>query len=208
MVNAKMNFNKFSNELRPLTVFNTNDIRKIDSNFNDENLCNWQCKGYITKLAKGCYTFADITVEKNLLNYAGNKIVTPSYISCETALAYYKVASLEDSITSVCPVKSYLYTSDYGGFRYHRINSDLMSNYSIVKHDNYFFRIATLEKAIVDFFFFNPKHGTREQIKTLDFNRVNLKEKAKPEFIHKVTEEYKNNSLTRRVRNFMHIFYE
>jgi predicted transcriptional regulator of viral defense system len=203
-----MNFNEFSKELRPLTVFNRNDIRKIYSNFNDENLCNWQRKGYIIKLAKGCYTFADIKVDKNLLNYAGNKIVTPSYISCETALAYYRVASLEDSVTSVCPVKSYLYTSDYGGFKYHKVNSDLMSNYRIVKHYNYFFQIATLEKAIVDFFFFNPKYSTRERIRTLDFNKVFLKEKINKELIHKIYVEYKNNSLSRRIRNFMHIFYE
>jgi predicted transcriptional regulator of viral defense system len=208
MVNAKMNFNKFSKELRPLTVFNTNDIRKIDSNFNDENLCNWQREGYITKLAKGCYTFADITVDKNLLNYAGNKIVNPSYISCETALAYYGIASLEESVTSVCPIKCYLYASDYGGFKYHKINCDLMCDYSIIKHDSYFFQIASLEKAIVDFFFFNPWHHTRAQIKSLNFNKANLKETIKPEFIHKITEEFNNKSLTRRIRNFLHVFYD
>ncbi len=201
-----MNFNKFSNELRPLTVFNTNDIRKIDSNFNDENLSNWQSKGYITKLAKGCYTFADISVDKNLLNYAGNKIVTPSYISCETALAYYRVASMEDSVKSVCPVRNHFYPSDYGGFKYHKINSALMSHYTLIKHQNYFFQIATLEKAIVDFFFFNPWHQTRAQIKTLNFNKVNLKEKINKGLIQEIYDGYNNNSLSRRIRNFMHVF--
>lgn len=203
-----MTFNKFSYSLRPLVVFNRNDILKMNSRFNDVNLCNWQGRDYIVKLTKGYYTFGDIKIDKNLLCFAANKIVSPSYISCETALVYYGVASLEDSITSVCPVKSYKYISDYGGFKYHKINPLLMNNIRLVKYENQFIKIASLEKAIVDFFFFNPSYQSREQIKKLDFNKEALKVKINPEAITNITGDYKNNSLRRRVNNFLHVFYE
>ncbi len=202
-----MNFNIFYSELRPIVVFNTQDIRKIDKNFNYANLTNWQKKELIQKLAKGFYTFPDYYNDKFVRYFTANKIIEPSYISCGTALAYYNVASFDDEITSVCPTKSYTYKSEYGGFKYHRISSPaLMTNINIIKRSNYAFRIASLEKAIVDYFFFNPKYQTKKQIIKLSFDQQKIKSLVKYPVLRKLALEYRNKALLTKINNFSNIF--
>lgn len=203
-----MNFNEFSRELRPLIVFSKSDILKIDKKFNDENLCTWQNKEYIVKLARGYYTFADNTVDKNLLYFTCNKIIDPSYISCESALSYYNLASLEDELTSVCPIKSYTYKTDYAGFKYHRLNNpSLMFDINLVKKGHYYFKIATPEKAIVDYFFFNPQHQTKAKIAKLDFSKQIVTEKVNHNLLRQFSDAYQNQSLKTRINNFLKIFH-
>lgn len=201
-----MNFSKFQAELRPLMVFNSRDIRKVDPEFNEVNLNNWQSKGYITKLGKGIYTFGEYNVEKKVLYFAANKIIEPSYVSCESALSYYGILKIEDPIVSVNPIKTHTYKSAFGGYKFHKSIPSLMKDYDLVLHNQHYFKIATPEKAIVDFFFFNPKYQTREQIKLLSFDVEQLEIKSGGYETRKIADEYRNQLLDRRIRNFQNIF--
>lgn len=201
-----MNFPKFQTELRPLLVFNSRDIRKVDPEFNLVNLNNLQSYPYLTKLGKGLYTFADYVIEKELLYFAANKIIDPSYISCESALSYYGILKIEDLIVSVNPVKTHKYKSEYGGYKFHKTKPALMKDYDLVLHNQHYFKIATPEKAIVDFFFFNPKYQTREQIKSLQFDAGELANNVVAYEIQRITYEYSNDLLDRRITNFKKIF--
>lgn len=201
-----MNFLKFQTELRPLLVFNSRDIRKVDPEFNPVNLHNWQSYPYLTKLGKGLYTFADYVIEKELLYFAANKIIDPSYISCESALSFYGILKMEDPIVSVNPVKTYTYKSEYSGYKFHKTKPALMKDYSLVPHSQHYFKIATPEKAIVDFFFFNPKYQTREQIKSLPFDAGELANNVVAYEIQRIANEYRNDLLDRRITNFKKIF--
>ncbi|MBK9402940.1 MAG: hypothetical protein IPN57_00180 [Ignavibacteria bacterium] len=201
-----MNFSKFQTELRPLLVFNTRDIHKIEIDFNSVNLNNWLNLDYIVKLTKGVYTFADTTIDKRLLYYAANKLIDPSYVSCETALSYYKLLDDEDSVVSVNPIKTYEYKSIEGKFKFHKSKPLLMKDYNLVMLNQHTFKIATPEKAIVDFFFFNPKYLMRKQIKDLAFERNGLREKVEADKINSISTDFKNELLERRIRNFINIF--
>ena len=204
-----MNFNKFSTSLRPLVVFNTNDVFKIFPDFNLMNLSNWRKQNYIIKLAKGFYTFGDTEVDDSLLYYASNKIIEPSYVSCESALSYYNVVHMENRLTSVCHLKSYQYKSDFGVFKYHKISDPgLLNNTKLVNRNGYFFKIAALEKALADYFFFNPIHQTRAQIKKLEFNKERISSLVDHETLISIAEDYQNESLNERIRNFLKVFYE
>jgi len=201
-----MNFLKFQTELRPLLVFNSRDIRKVDPEFNPVNLNNWQSYPYLTKLGKGLYTFADYVIEKELLYFAANKIIDPSYISCESALSFYGILKMEDPIVSVNPVKTHKYKSEYGGYKFHKTKPALMKDYDLVLHNQHYFKIATPEKAIVDFFFFNPKYQTRIQIKSLPFDAGELANNVVAYEIQRIANEYRNDLLDRRITNFKKIF--
>lgn len=203
-----MNFNEFSLWFRPMIVFGTKDILKIYPEFNSINLTNWQKAEYIIKIAKGFYTFGDMTINKPLLYYSSNKITAHSYVSCESAIDYYGIGSLEDTLTSVCPTKSYLYRSDYGGFKYHKINnSSLISNIKLIHSQNLYFKIATIEKAIADYFYFNTKNQTRAEIRMLGFNKEKISLQVNHELLLKISAGYNNESFSERIRNFLKVFH-
>lgn len=201
-----MNFSRFQTELRPMLVFNSMDVQKIDPDFNTVNLNNWQNKDYIIKLVKGLYTFADYKLDKELLYFAANKIIDPSYVTCESALSYYGILKIEDQIVSVNPLKTHTYKSQYRGFKFHKSVPSLMNNYELVEYNQHYFKIATPEKAIVDFFFFNPKYQKREQISKLPFDSEKLANKVDGKKIWRILYDYNNNLLERRIRNFEKLF--
>lgn len=203
-----MTFNEFLIELKPLIVFNTQDIFKSFPKFNQVNLTNWQKKKLIVKLARGFYTFSDTNIDKNLHYFTANKIIDPSYISCQSALAYYKVIHSYEKITSVSPSYSYEYKSGLTFFKYHKIgDSDLISELQLIRTDNYFFKIASLEKAIVDFFFFNPQFQAKFQVQKLNFNKDTIYSDVDIEKLKSITEDYDNELLKTRINNFIKIFY-
>ena len=203
-----MNFNEFSLWFRPMIVFSTKDILKIYPKFNFINLTNWQNADYISKIAKGFYIFGDVTIDKPLLYFASNKIVPHSYISSESAIDYYGIATIENALTSVCPSKSHLYKSVFESFKYHKINnSNLISNISLIKSQNYYFKIATIEKALADYFYFNTKRQTRAKISKLEFDKEKISLQVNPDKLLKISEAYKNESFSERIRNFLKVFH-
>lgn len=201
-----MNFSKFQTELRPLLVFNSRDIRKIQPDFNTVNLNNWQNNGYIVKIAKGVYTFGEITIDKNLLFFAANKLIDPSYVSCESALGYYGLINDEYLLVSVNPIKTHEYKSNFGNFKFHKTKALLMKDYILVNVYQHCFKIATPEKALFDFFYFNPGHSTRKQISDLPFNSKAILEKVDEDKLTSLSIKSNNELLQRRIRNFINIF--
>jgi len=62
-----MKFIQFKDALKEFTVFSLNDIKLVDPHFHRRRLIEWQEKGYIKKIAKGCYIFSNLTVDENVL---------------------------------------------------------------------------------------------------------------------------------------------
>lgn len=204
-----MTFYEFSLWFRPLIVFGTKDILKIYPKFNLINLTNWQNADYILKIAKGYYMFGDVTIDKPLLYFASNKIVPHSYVSCESAIDYYGIASIENALTSVCPSKSYLYKSGFESFKFHKINnSNLISDIRLIKSQNFYFKIATIEKALADYFYFNTKKQTRANIRKLEFDKEKISVQVNPDILLKISDGYKNESFSERIRNFLKVFHK
>lgn len=201
-----MRFLEFQNELRPLLVFNTMDIKKIDKKFNQVNLSIWQERNYINKLAKGLYTFSDYIIQQELLYFAANKIIDPSYISCESALSYYGMLEMEDHIVSVNPIRSHTYSSACCDFKFHKGKPDILKDYVLEKYNQHYFKIASPEKALVDFFFFNPQYQTRSQIENLKFLESESWNKITRFKIKSIANSYGNNKLDRRINNFTNMY--
>ncbi|MCG2758861.1 MAG: hypothetical protein L6263_10560, partial [Desulfobacteraceae bacterium] len=86
-----MRYNDFREALNAYTVFSVNDIRKVESRFNVRRLVEWQGKGYIKKIIRGYYIFANLELDENVLFEIANRIYSPSYISFEMALSYYQI---------------------------------------------------------------------------------------------------------------------
>ena len=86
-----MKFRDFQHFGKKLHIFNLNGIRKIDPNFHRQQLGYWLKSGYVKSFANGYYLLSDAELNENSLFMLANRIYEPSYISLESALAYYSI---------------------------------------------------------------------------------------------------------------------
>ena len=153
-----MQFLELKQKLNNFIVFNLNDIRKIDDNFDRRRLNEWINKKYIKKLRRSYYIFSDLEINESVLFSIANKIYSPSYVSLETALSYYNlIPECVYTITSVSTRKTKNIKNNLGNFSYRKIKPSLMFGYEIIKKNNCNFKIAELEKSILDYFYLNTQ---------------------------------------------------
>ena len=106
-----MYFQDFKAQLKDFQIFSISDIRKADPRFYPARLSEWQKKGYIKKLRRGYYIFADAILNEAALFLIANRLYMPSYVSFESALSYYGlIPEGVYSVTSACGKK----TSSFG----------------------------------------------------------------------------------------------
>lgn len=167
-----MKFREFELRISNLPIFNLNDIRKIDPNFHRQQLIYWQNKGYIQPLAGGYYMLATKKVNEPFLFMLANKIYEPSYISLESALAYYHVIpETVLGVTSISSRKTNQFESEYGVFQYRSMKSSYLFGYKIIgTESNIKFKIAKLEKAILDYLYLHTEIASIDNFETLRWN--------------------------------------
>ena len=197
-----MKFRDFQRLARDLPAFNLNDIRKIDPDFHRQQLSDWLDREYIQPLAGGYYLLADAQVDESHLFMLANRIYEPSYISRESALAHYLI--IPESvlgITSVSSRKTRRLDSEWGRFSYRRIKPTLMFGYRLVKHDRMIkYKIASLEKTVLDYFYWNTRISSIDDIEGLRWNRQELIGLVDNPLFKKYLKVFNNKALERRVQ--------
>ena len=200
-----MRFIDFQRQARDLPVFNLNDIRKFDPNFHRQQLSDWLDRGYIQSLAGGYYLLADAQVDENFLFMAANRIYEPSYISRESALAYYLVIPESAlGVTSVSSRKTKQFESNWGRFSYHSLKPGLMFGYRIVEQDQTTkFKIANMEKAVLDYLYWNARIDSCEDFVGLRWNKQELFRLEDNPLLMKYLVVFDNKALEHRVNMLM-----
>lgn len=126
----RINYIDFEKALSPFGIFRLSDILKIYPDFDSRRLHEWQKKGYITKLIKGCYIFNSIEMEEAVLFQIANVLAGPSYVSLESALSHYHfIPEQSFSITSVTTLKTNHYETPKGSFLYRSVKPSLFFGY-------------------------------------------------------------------------------
>ena len=171
-----MRFLEFKQQLDDLPAFNLNDIRKIDPGFYKPQLTYWQEKGWVKPIAGGYYAFGDVQVNQNLLYFIANKIIQPSYISLESALAYYQIIPERVyGVTSVTSKKTSQFESDWGIFSYRSVKPNLMFGYKVLRSNpGEVVLMASLEKAILDYLYLNSHIDSLEDFEGLRWDQEAL----------------------------------
>lgn len=188
--------------LRDFTVFSLEDIRRVDSNFHRRRLNEWQDKGYITKIVKGYYIFSDLELSENVLFEIANRIYDPSYISFEMALSYHGL--IPESIygvTSASSRRTYVFKTKIASFSYRTINRRLFFGYDIVRYDSKSFKIATPEKALLDYFYLNPQINNRDGYASLRINREAFLKVIRKKRLYKYLKRFKQERLFERIES-------
>jgi len=197
-----MKFRDFQRHAKDLPAFNLNDVRKFDPDFHRQQLSDWLDRGYIRSLASGYYLLADTQVDESYLFMLANRIYEPSYISRESALAYYLV--IPESVlgvTSVSSRKTNQFESEWGRFSYHSIKPILMFGYRVVEQEKKTikYKIASLEKAVLDYLYWNTRIDSSEDFAGLRWNRQELSGLDDNPLLKKYLMVFNNKALDRRV---------
>lgn len=117
----------------------------------------WIQKGWLIPLKRGLYVFGDVYRRKPVsLLYLANCLNRPSYISMEYALGLYGLIPEKVVVmTAVTTKKTVSYDNAYGRFKYYSIQKNLFAGYVTQKENGREFFIASPEKALLDYFYFN-----------------------------------------------------
>lgn len=136
----------------------------------------------IIRVKKGLYIFGpnytNTAVCKSVL---ANLIYTPSYISCESALAHYgMIPERVENFTSVTLSRSQTFHTPIGAFTYHHLHPKKfhygVTHHKLDRYHNIF--IASAEKALIDQIHFSTAIAHNTPIKHLLFDDLRIDQDA------------------------------
>lgn len=199
-----MQYIELKNKLSEYLVFSLQDIKKLDERFYSSRLVDWQKKGYIKKIRRGYYIFADQPLNESILFYIANNIYSPSYISFEMALSYYHlIPESVYGLTSATTNKVKRFKTDLGVFIYSHLRPELMFGYELLSLGGVTFKVAEIEKALLDFFYINKHLKTEADFFELRINEDELKIKLDYEKLMRYLQSFHNSILERRIKKFL-----
>lgn len=199
-----MNFIAFQKSLSNHLVFSLTDIRKLFPNFSRIQLNRWQEKGLIKKIVNKYYIFSDQKLDEEALFVMANTIYSPSYISLEMALSYYHlIPEGVFLITSVTTRQTYNFRSDFAGFHYRKVRTNLFWGYKLIDYKNWKVKFAEPEKALLDFFYLKPHLNSEDDFEGLRINPEVFREIIDPEKFKTYLKAFDNKLLSKRVNIFL-----
>jgi predicted transcriptional regulator of viral defense system len=194
-------FRDFQTHVRNLPAFNLNDVRKFDPDFHRQQLNDWLGRGYIQSLTGGYYLLADRQIDEGYRFMLANRIYEPSYISRESALAHYQIIpETVLGVTSVSSRKTRQFDSQWGVFSYRSIKAALMFGYRVIAREQLVkYKIASLEKAVLDYLYWNTGISLVDDFAGLRWNRQELLGLADNPSFEKYLKVFSSKALERRV---------
>ena len=199
-----MQYIELKEKLRQYLVFSSQDIKKLNKSFYRSRLNEWQSKGYIRKIRRGYYIFADVNLNESVLFEIANKIYSPSYISFEMALSSYGlIPESVYGITSATANKTNRFKTEVGEFIYSHLKPELMFGYELVTLGGASYKMAEVEKAILDFFYINSHLQTVADFSELRINKEEFKARISDQKLMKYLVAFHNKRLESRVKKFL-----
>jgi len=198
-----MKFLELKNELKDFPIFSLNEIRIIDLNFYRPRLNEWQDKGYIKKVIRGYYIFSDLQLSEEILFKIANRIYSPSYVSLESALSYYHlIPESVYGITSISTRRTYSFRTSIGEFTFRTIKPQLFFGYNLMNYKEQYLKMASIEKALLDYFYLHPDIDTKQDFDSLRINKEMFFEQMDEEKLQNFLRKFNQKKLTRRINNF------
>jgi predicted transcriptional regulator of viral defense system len=200
---------EFVERMRPFGIFSIAEIESIYPGLDSRRLFEWQSKGYIIKIRNEWYCLPEFLKEPYSTWLIANLVHSPSYISLESSLAYYDLIPegvfMTTSVTTGRPRTSVMAGHHYA---YSSIRTNLFLGYTLVDTgiNNRKVKMADMEKAIFDFFYFRTGYSTMSAIRELRFNDAVLQADLNIERLNDYLEMAKNDALEKRIRKLLKVY--
>lgn len=194
-------FIEFKSKLGIFPVLSIKEIKKYYPNFDNRRFVEWQAKGYLQKIRNGYYCWAETPIDEGFLFYAANQIYAPSYISLESALAYYSfIPEQVFQIRSCTTQKTNRFNSPIGSFFYPHLKKELYFGYNLVPWKERSFAIAEPEKVLLDYLYFNNWIKTPEDLISLRWNLDLITEIVDRGKLHRYAQHFRSHALEHRLQ--------
>lgn len=199
-----MNFNQFKQHFEPFRVFSLGDILKWKNRFDTRRLVEWQDKGYIVKIINRWYMFVTPKTTTTFDYLIANRIYSPSYISFQSAWAYYGlIPEGVYSVTSATSLKTHTFKTPVGVFSYRHLKPSLHFGYRISHADGQAFKIAEPEKLVIDHLYLDVSLKSSDDFEALRINQALLKEQISLDKLFAYLALVKNKALEKRIDLFI-----
>ena len=173
-----INYPQFYNQLSPNRVFSRQQAELAFPKFDSRRLFEWRQKGYLIKLTNKWYVFSNVTFNEGLSYLISNAICQPSYISLETALCFHQLIADsaptdsfgKKSIQAITKHKTVVYHNDRGIYSYRKIKPEFYFGFDTIEIDGKPIQMANLEKALIDFLYFNANLNSLSKLTSIDWN--------------------------------------
>jgi len=198
-----MKFLELKSELKDFTIFSLNEIKNIEPGFYRRRLNEWQDKGYIKKVVREYYIFSDLKLSEEILFKIANRIYLPSYISLESALSYYHlIPESVYGITSISTRKTYHFRTSIGEFIYRSLKPPLFFGYDLIKFQEKYLKMASIEKALLDYFYLHSDIETEQDFNSLRINKEMFFEQMDEKKLMSFLEKFNQKKLIGRINRF------
>lgn len=198
-----MKFLELKRELKDFTIFSLNEIRNIEPGFHRRRLNEWQDKGYIKKVVRGYYIFSDLKLSEETLFKIANRIYSPSYVSLESALSYYHlIPESVYGIISISTRKTYHFVTSIGEFIYRALKPSLFFGYNLIKFQEKYLKMASIEKTLLDYFYLHSDIETEQDFDSLRINKEMFFEQMDEKKLMNFLEKFNQKKLTGRINRF------
>jgi hypothetical protein len=177
-----MKYNELASAIRS-PIFSRNDLVLSGYHVLDYQLSLWVKKGYLIRLKNGLYAFSR---DREKLRGEGIAFLLyqPSYVSLESALAWYGfIPEIVYAYTSVTARITRSFENVCGRFIYRHVKRELFWGYAQMKTEHGPYLLAEPEKALLDYFYLNLARIKNEE----DFENIRLNE----EQMHKTLDKGK-----------------
>jgi len=195
-----MKYIDFQNAFSNRTLIDVREVKNIFPDFESRRFYEWQKKGYIKKLSKLFYFFADKNLNDNDLCFIANKLLEPSYLSLEYALRHYNlIPETVYMLTSITTRKTKQAETPIGNFKYQAVKEDLFFGYKIEEIGGVSYKIAEPEKALLDFLYLRSDIKNKNDIFELRLNEDIFKEIINKDKLDQYAQKFNSKILFQKI---------
>lgn len=155
--------------------FSRIDLALAGQRILDYQLSLWVKKGYLIRLKNGLYAYRR-DMEKIRGEEVAFLLCQPSYLSLETALAWYGfIPEIVHAFTSVTSRVTRSFENPFGRFIYRHVKRELLWGYTEMRSAHGLYLLAEPEKALLDYLYLNLSHiNSTEDFESIRLNREEI----------------------------------
>lgn len=199
-----INYHQFHEALKPFLCFSLKDARKHFPEFDRKRLTEWQRKGYVNKVVREHYFFADIRNDTRLWWYLANCVFEPSYISLQSALSHYEfIPEAVFNTTSITTKRTRSLDTGDKRFIYRNIKKSCYFGYTLIPFaEEHYIRFAEPEKALLDQLYLETSLKGSDDFEAWRFNKSLIREAINITVIEQYARLMENRSFYTRFLRF------
>ena len=198
-----MNYQTHRSCLSRYACFSVEQAAAAFPGFSRANFGEWIRQGYLVRLRRGWYAFADAADIPGICDYFAGRIYAPSYLSCESVMS--RCGLIPESVVQITSVTSE-FSNIFGEFSYRTVKPELMFGYDVQTAGGFPFHVASPAKALCDFLYLNPRYSSREELEGLRLDEDVMDDLLRDGSLETVARRFSSNSLFAKIEELNEMF--